>query len=125
MNQEFKRGSKRRTNGPAFGFCSLSNNFKKQPRAPAQTLQQYSMHGCMVHLLRYRATSGERNFIEQIKAPIFLEVVLAKEIMLEPQSNLEKKVNPSIQKDDFSSRTDPSIFLSIAPVLLDQSKETS
>ena len=45
----------------------------------------------MVDLLRYRATS-ERNFIEQIKAPIFLEAVLAKEMMLEPQFNLEDSV---------------------------------
>ena len=28
-----------------------------------------------------------------------------------------ERVNPSILKDDFSSRTDPSIFTSIAPVL--------
>ena len=34
-------------------------------------------------------------------------------------------VNPSILKDDFSSRIDPSIFTSIVPVLLDQSDETS
>ena len=52
-------------------------------------------------------TSGERNFIERIKAPICLEAVLAIEIMQEPQSNLEKKVNPSNLKDYFSSRTDP------------------
>ena len=45
--------------------------------------------------------------------------------MLEPQSNLEDKVNPSNLKDDFFSRTDPSIFKSIEPVLLDWSKETS
>ena len=38
---------------------------------------------------------------------------------------LEKKVNPSILKDDFFSRTDPLIFTSIAPVLLDRSNETS
>ena len=35
--------------------------------------------------------------MERIKAPIFLEVVLAIEIMLEPQSNLEEKVNCAIQ----------------------------
>ena len=29
----------------------------------------------MVDLQRYRATSGERNFIEQIKAPILEEAV--------------------------------------------------
>ena len=41
------------------------------------------------------------------------------------QSNVDKKVNPSIFKDDFSSRTGPFLFTSIAPELLDQSKETS
>ena len=64
-------------------------------------------------------------FIEQMKAPIFLEGVLTMEIMKEPQSNLEEKVNPSILKDDFSSRTGPSIFTSIEPLLLDRSNETS
>ena len=60
-----------------------------------------------------------------IKAPIFLEAVLAIEIMSEAQSNLEEKVNPSILKDDFSSRTGPSIFTTITLVLLDWSNETS
>ena len=63
----------------------------------------------MADLKRYRATSGERNLIERIKAPIFLEEVLAIEIMLEPLSNLEEKVNARILKDAFSSRIDPSI----------------
>ena len=58
-------------------------------------------------------------------APTFLEPVLAIEIMQEPQSNLEEKTNPSILKDDLSSRSDPSIFKSIEPVLLDWSNETS
>ena len=39
--------------------------------------------------------------------------------------NLERKVNPSILKDDLPSRTNTSIFTSIVPVLLDQSNETS
>ena len=47
------------------------------------------------------------------------------EIMQELQSNLEEKVNLNISTDDFSSRRDPSIFTSIAPVLLDQSNKTS
>ena len=54
-----------------------------------------------------------------------MKAVLAIETMYEPQSNLEEKVNPSILKDDFSSRADPSIFTSIAPVLLVQSNETN
>ena len=39
------------------------------------------IHGHMVDSLRYKATSGEQNLIERIKAPIFLEVLLAIEIM--------------------------------------------
>ena len=38
---------------------------------------------------------------------------------------LEEKVNPSILKDDFSSRIDPLIFTSIEPLLLDWSNKTS
>ena len=44
-------------------------------------------------------------------------------LMQEPQSALEEKVNPSILKDDFYSRTEPSIFTSIEPLLLDRSKK--
>ena len=98
---------------------------KQQLGAPAQTWQQYSINGHMIDLLRYRPTSGERNFIERIKALIFLDAVLAIEIMYEPQSNLEERVNPGILKDGFSSRTDPPIFTSIEPVLLDWSNKTS
>ena len=87
--------------GPTAQFFCLSNNSKWKLGAQAHRWQQYSMHGCMVDLYRNRATSGERNFIEWIKVPIFLEAVLAIEIMQEPQSNLEEKVNPSILKDDF------------------------
>ena len=35
----------------------------------------------MVDLKRYKATPGEENFMEQIKAPIFLETDLAIEMM--------------------------------------------
>ena len=77
------------------------------------------------HFHRYRATSGERNFTERIKAPIFLDVVLTIEIMQEPQSYLEEKDNLMVFKDDFSSGTGQSIFTSIASVLSDWSNETS
>ena len=42
--------------------------------------QQYWI-SVMVQLKRYRATLGGRNFIERIKSPIFLEEVLAIEII--------------------------------------------
>ena len=71
--------------------------------------------------LRYRVTSGERNIMKQIKAPIFLRA----DLTIETIQTLKEKVNPSILKDYFSSRKDPSIFTSIAPMLLDPSNETS
>ena len=48
--------------------------------------------------------------MERIKAPIFLEAVLATEIILEPQPNLEEKVNPSILIDDFPSSIYTHVF---------------
>ena len=36
-----------------------------------------------------------------------------------------REINPSILKEDFSSRTNSSVFTLIAPVLLDQSDKTS
>ena len=53
-----------------------SSNLEHQPRND----NSIQIHGSMVDL--YRATSGERNFIEQIKAQFFLEAVLTTEIML-------------------------------------------
>ena len=41
-----------------------------------------------------------------MKVPIYLEAVLALEIVWESQSNFEEKANPSILKDDFSSKTE-------------------
>ena len=54
-----------------------------------------------------------------------MEAIFAIETMQEPRSSSEETDNPSILKNYFSSRTNPSIFISIAPVLLDQSNETS
>ena len=72
--------------------------------------------------IEIKSNLRKKNFIERIKAPIFLEAVVAIEIMEDVQSNLDEKDNPSILKDEFSSRTDLSIFTSITPVLLDWSK---
>ena len=51
-----------------------------------------------------------KNFIERIKVPIFLKGVLAIEIMYEPQSNIEEKVNPRILKADFLINNRPIHF---------------
>ena len=59
---------------------------------------------------------------KRIKVPIFLEALLAVEIMQESQSNLEEKVNSSILKDDCTSSTDPSINSAIAIRLVKQNQ---
>ena len=51
----------------------------------------------------------ERYFIEQIKLHFFVPV-LAIETMQESQYNFGEKEIGNILKDDFSSKTDPSIF---------------
>ena len=72
--------------------------------------------------IEIQSNSGEKNLIERIKADVEADLI---ETIKEPQSNLEENVNPRILKDDFSSRTDPSIFTLITPVLLDRLDETS
>ena len=68
--------------------------------------------------------SGERNLIERIKASIFLEVVLAIEVIRAPIQFRKDRQRQHLKRC-FFWRTDPSIFTSIAPVLLDWSNETS
>ena len=55
-----------------------------------------------------------------IKAPIFLVSVLATKTIEDLQSNLEEEDSPKILKEEFSSRTQPSILITIALVLLDK-----
>ena len=54
--------------------------------------------------LRYRANSGAKNFSKRIKVPIFLEAVLAIEMLQEPQLN--SRIDPSI----FTSIVHPDVF---------------
>ena len=55
-----------------------------------------------------------------IKAPIFLVSVLVTKTTEDLQSNLGEEDSPKILKEEFSSRTQPSILISIALVLLDK-----
>ena len=79
----------------------------------------------MLDLWRERATTGEQNFTVQIKIPIFLEAFLARDNIRAPIQFRRESQPQHLIKDDFSSRIDPSILKAIAPVLLDQSNETS
>ena len=67
-----------------------------------------------------------RNKLQRINlGSSFLEAVLVSDSIanIEPQSNWEEKENPSILKDDFSSKNS-SVFTSLAVALLDWSNKT-
>ena len=57
-----------------------------------------------------KSTFRKKNFVEQIKVPIYLEAVFVTGTMQESQSNLEEKDNYSLLKINGTS---------IAPALLD------
>ena len=76
----------------------------------------------MVELQRQRATSRERNFIERTKA---LGGSFSNRGYVRTPIQFRRARQLSILKDDFFARTDPSIFRSITPVLLDRSNEAS
>ena len=98
MRQGFKRCSKGKANSPAYPFLELIQQFQVATRSTSPYMNTVFHAWPYGRFIEIRATSGERNFIEWIKAPIFLEAVLAIETMQEPQSSLEEKVNPSILK---------------------------
>ena len=77
----------------------------------------------MLDSQKYRATSGKRNFKERIKAPIFLEPVLA--IRAHIQFKRERQPYPNILKHGFSSRTDPSSFTSETKKKRKKTKKTN
>ena len=60
---------------------SLTQKFDKQVQCGKQVNQISVTINSIISQKLYRATSGERNFTEQIKSPIFWEAVLAIEIM--------------------------------------------
>ena len=60
---------------------SLTQKFDKEVQCGKQVNQISVTINSIISKKLYRATSGERNFIEQIKSPIFWEAVLAIEIM--------------------------------------------
>ena len=70
--------------------------------------------------MRYRATSGKKIFHRTNQHSNVLGGTFSNKDNVRTQFILEEKVNPSILKEDFSLRTDPFIFTSIAPVLLDR-----
>ena len=72
------------------------------------------------YIYRDKTNSGERNFIEQIKIPIFLEGTSSNRGSAKvPVQCTGERDNPSLLKDSFFSTVDQSIFTSKAPALLE------
>ena len=95
MIQVFTRNNKCRGKSLYTFFFSLSNIITKL---------QYFMLGLMVDLSSWN--SVERNSMEQIKTPVFLEAVVWLQAVWELQFYSKVKEKPVISKDDFSSRAD-------------------
>lgn len=95
MIQVFTRNNKCRGKSLYTFFFSLSNIITKL---------QYFMLGLMVDLSSWN--SVERNSMEQIKTPVFLEAVVWLQAVWELQIYSKVKEKPVISKDDFSSRAD-------------------
>ena len=113
MTQGFKRGGKKKSRRSlTYPFFSLSSNSKPQLGAPAQTWRQYSMHGSKVTSWRKKLhwTNEDSNFLgssfsnrDNVITPIQFR---------ESQTQHHKRW--------FLFKNRPSIFTSIAPVLLDR-----
>ena len=73
----------------------------------------------------YRETSRDRKLIEQITAPLVSGGSFSNRDHVRATIQLRRESQLQHLKRCFSSKTDPSIFTSIAPVLLNRWSETS
>ena len=64
------------------------------------------------------------NFRKQTKALFYLKQMSVTETMKESQSNLLEKKNPTILKDNFSLKVDPTIFISTTTEFLHKSTKS-
>ena len=101
------------------------DNFQVVARGTSPDMTTVFQARSIGRFIEINLTSEERNFIERIKAVIFMKLGLAMQKMEEAQLNLEEKDSPSILKDGFCSKRALSIFILKAPWLSDQSNETS
>ena len=72
--------------------------FQVATRGSSQEVTKVFLPWCMVDLQRYRATSGERNVIEQIKAPIFLEEFQQQRYCKSPYPIQKRNSTPASKK---------------------------
>ena len=117
MSQGFKRGSKLRTNSPTCLFLVAYLSIQVATRSISADITVFHAwaYGRFVEI---QSTVRRKKLHRTNQGTNFFEAVSAIEMSV-PQSNIKEKVNSSILKGDFSSRTNPSNFTSIAPVLLE------
>ena len=76
-------------------------------------------------IYRDKRTSEEGLFIQPLKAPIFVKVVLAVETMQSPNTIYKRKTIPALQQMIFHQGQFHAQFGSIAPQLAESSNETN
>ena len=76
--------------------------FKEAAEAPAQIWQQYSIHGRIVDLYRYKILVGVRKLLARYNDPIFLEADLEISSMYSFQLRLLVKGRPKRRKESLS-----------------------
>ena len=121
MSQGFKRGNKWRTSSSTCMFLWLIQQFPVAVRSTSPDMTTVFHTWPDGRFMEIQSNLRRNRFHKMNQGSNFLWGSFNSK----PQSNLEKKVNPSILKDDFSSRADPSIFISMTTVIWDQSNETS
>ena len=102
-------------------YLTIPSNNKEHQPDKATVFSAWSYH----KFTEMQSNLGRKKLDRANQGPNFLGGSFSIGDNLRLQSSLELKVNPSILKNDFTSRTNPSIFTSIEPVLLYRSIETS
>ena len=110
ISQRFKRHSKWRTNSPAYQFCSLSNNSKKQLGAPIKTWQQYSMHGNMVGLIEIHSSLRRKKLHRMNQGSNFLGGSFSKKDNVRGPIQFRRACQPQHLKKWFFFKNKPNHF---------------
>ena len=83
-------------NRPTFPFLQLIPNIRRSTRSTNQVMKRVSHARPHSRFIETTSNLKRKKLHQQMKAPIFLEAVLAIETLEEPQRNIEEKGNSGI-----------------------------
>ena len=123
MSQGVKRDSKWRTDSPAYPFLYLIQQIQVATRNTSPDMAAVFHAWPCSRFIEIQNNLRRKKLHRTNQSSNFLGGSFSDRDNKRPP--VQEKLNPTILKNDFSSRTDPSIFTWIAPVLLDWLNETS